>query len=104
MSLVASSRFLQQNHKKGVFFDGYDRDNIVQHSSEFLERLEELDSKTIIPGRPLPQLQHAEKLLLRVVHDDSTFYANADQSQFWSDGEQQLLRQKSLWYSFRLYN
>ena len=31
-----------------------------------------------------------------MVHDESTFYANADQTRFWNDGEAQVLRQKSL--------
>lgn len=68
----------------------------MQNRSDLLEQLEELNSKTIIPGRPLPQLQDGVKSLLRVVYDESGFYANADQSQFWSDGERNLLRQKSL--------
>lgn len=34
--------------------------------------------------------------MIRVVHDESTFYANADQTRFWSDGTVPALRQKSL--------
>ena len=34
--------------------------------------------------------------MLRVVHDESTFYSNADQTRFWGDGHIQCLRQKSL--------
>ena len=29
-------------------------------------------------------------------HDESTFYANADHSQYWSDGGTTVLQQKSL--------
>ena len=61
-----------------------------------MDALEDFDKLTVEPGKPLPYLDPGQKHLLRVVHDESTFYANADQSQFWSDGEQQLLRQKSL--------
>ena len=34
--------------------------------------------------------------MIRVVHDESTFYSNADQTRFWSDGYVPALRQKSL--------
>ena len=68
----------------------------MQYRNQFLEQLSELDKKTTTPDQPSPQLEDGEKPLLRIVHDESTFYANADQTRFWSDGEQQLLRQKSL--------
>ena len=31
-----------------------------------------------------------------VYHDESTFYSNADQSDYWSDGRMIILKQKSL--------
>ena len=34
--------------------------------------------------------------VIRVFHDESTFYANADQSFHWTDGSKQALKQKSL--------
>ena len=34
--------------------------------------------------------------MIRVVHDECTFYANSDQSFFWGDGHTNVLRQKSL--------
>ena len=34
--------------------------------------------------------------MIRVVHDESTFYSNADQTRFWSDGYVPALHQKSL--------
>ena len=88
--------FFQRNHQKGVFFDGHDRGDVMQYRNQFLEQLSELDKKTTTPDQPSPQLEDGEKPLLRIVHDESTLYANADQTRFWSDGEQQLLRQKSL--------
>ena len=88
--------FSQKSHQKGIFFDGHDRSDVVEEREKFLDALEDFDKLTVEPGKPLPYLDPGQKHLLRVVHDESTFYANADQSQFWSDGEQQLLRQKSL--------
>ena len=34
--------------------------------------------------------------IIRVYHDESTYYANADQSFYWTDGSRQILKQKSL--------
>ena len=36
------------------------------------------------------------KPVIRIYHDESTFYANADQTFHWSDGCKQALKQKSL--------
>ena len=37
-----------------------------------------------------------ERPLIRVVHDESTYYANSHQTFFWGDDETSVLRQKSL--------
>ena len=34
--------------------------------------------------------------MIRIYHDESTYYANADQSFHWTDGTKQVLKQKSL--------
>ena len=34
--------------------------------------------------------------VIRIYHDESTYYANADQSFHWTDGTKQVLKQKSL--------
>ncbi len=34
--------------------------------------------------------------VIRVYHDESTYYANADQPFFWNDGTKHVLNQKSL--------
>ena len=43
-----------------------------------------------------PQLNPGEKPLIQIHHDESTFYANADQSRYWDDGTLSVLKQKSL--------
>ena len=45
-----------------------------------------------IPLPPNPQCRP----LIRVFHEVSTFYANADQSFHWTDGSKRALKQKSL--------
>ena len=43
-----------------------------------------------------PILHPNEKPLIIVHHDESTFYANADQSSYWADDFLTILKQKSL--------
>ena len=66
---------------------------MTAYRAELLEKLAKLDETTITPSQPCP---NTEKQYIRVVHDETTFYSNADQMTFWNDGECQVLRQKSL--------
>ena len=68
----------------------------MAYRTEFLEKLAKLDETTITPAQPSPCVEDGKQRHIRVVHDESTFYANADQTRFWNDGEAQVLRQKSL--------
>ena len=87
--------FSQKCHKKGVYFDGHERDDVVEHRKEFVAEMNELERRCIYNGH-LPVLQDGERPLIMIHHDESTFYANADQSQYWSDGSSTVLKQKSL--------
>ena len=79
-----------------MYFDGHDRDDVVQYRKDFLAKLERLDEKSVKFDNIVPQLEAEEKPLIRVVHDESTYYANCDQSYFWGDEQTNVLRQKSL--------
>ncbi len=87
---------LRYTTTKGVYFDGHDRDDVVAYRNDFLQQLEQLDKKTIKFDGIIPELPQGEKPLIRVVHDESTYYANCDQSYFWGDEQTNVLRQKSL--------
>ena len=88
--------FSRVHHQKGVYFDGHDRDDVVLYRNNFLTKLSELDKTSLIYDGATPQLDEGEKALIRVVHDESTYYANSDQTFFWADDETNVLRQKSL--------
>ena len=47
-------------------------------------------------GKIEPELLEGEKPLIQIHHDESTFYANADQSHYWADDHVAVLKQKSL--------
>ena len=90
-----TSGFSQLHHQKGVYFDGHDREDVVEYRNEFLTKLAELD-KTITCDGPAPTLPEGDRPIIRVVHDESTYYSNCDQSFFWGDDQTNVLKQKSL--------
>jgi len=67
---------------------------VVEDRNVYLKTVE-LD-KTSLTCEGTPKLEEGEKPLIRVVHDESTYYANSDQSLFWGDDETNVLKQKSL--------
>ena len=85
----------QVNHTKGVYFDGHEREDVVNYRTEFLDKVEELDRKCIYEGHT-PRLFEGEKPLIHIHHDESTFFSNADQKCYWADGSTAVLKQKSL--------
>lgn len=59
-------------------------------------KMVDLDKKSLTVNGNTPELLSTEKPLIRVVHDECTYYANCDQSFFWGDDHTNVLRQKSL--------
>ena len=88
--------FSQVHHQKGVYFDGHDREDVVLYRNHFLKTMEELDKKSITCYSSTPELAPGEKPLIRVVHDECSYYANSDQSHFWGDDHTTVLQHKSL--------
>ena len=77
-------------------FDGHEREDVVQYRGKFLATLKELDKVTIVPNNTNPVCPNGVKPLIRVVHEESTFYANCEQSYLWGDCQTNVLKQKSL--------
>ena len=55
----------------------------------------EVDRKCIYLNH-VPELHENERPLIIVHHDESTFYANADQTYHWADEKVNVMQQKSL--------
>ena len=87
--------FSRKNHHKSVYFDGHEREDVVECRAEYVKKLSEVDKQCRYNGHT-PQLQPGEKELIQVFHDESTFYSNADQACYWDDGSLSVLKQKSL--------
>ena len=75
----------------------------MQQRSEFLSNLLELDKITITPSNLTPLCPEGVKPLIRVVHDESAYYANCDQLYFWGDEHTNVLKQKSLGQSIMVF-
>ena len=86
--------FTYKQFSKGVYFDGHERDDVVEDRETYLAKLQLYSPRLWISHSPAPNPQCQP--LIRVFHDESTFYANADQSFHWTDGSKQALKQKSL--------
>ncbi len=79
---------------KGVYFDGHERVDVVEDRTVYLAKLASYAPRMWTSHSPAPNpLCHP---VIRVFHDESTFYSNADQSFHWTDGSRQALKQKSL--------
>ena len=91
---LCSLGFSQKYHKKGVYFDGHERPDVVEYREQFVQQLHELDRRSKYDGHE-PQLLEGEKPLIQIHHDEST-YANADQGHYWADDHVTILKQKSL--------
>lgn len=86
--------FVHKQYSKGVYFDGHEREDVVDDRKAYLTQLQSYDKRRWTSHSPAPNPQC--RPVIRVYHDESTFYANADQTFQWTDGSKQVLKQKSL--------
>ncbi|ORU94723.1 MAG: hypothetical protein A6F71_09525 [Cycloclasticus sp. symbiont of Poecilosclerida sp. M] len=87
--------FSYKQFSKGVYFDGHERPDVVEDRKKYLATLSSYESRMLMSHSPHPDPSSARPII-RVFHDESTFYSNVDQSFHWSDGTGQVLKQKSL--------
>ena len=86
--------FSYRQFSKGLYFDGHERDDVIASRHSYLARIDSYRSRMWVSHSPAPN--PLLKPVIRIYHDESTFYANADQTFHWSDGSKQALKQKSL--------
>ena len=86
--------FSYKQFSKSVYFDGHERADVVKDRKLYLETLASYSHRMWVSHSPAPD--PACRPVIRVFHDESTFYANADQTFHWTDGSKQALKQKSL--------
>ncbi len=86
--------FSYKQFSKGVYFDGHERQDVVDDREAYLAKLASLDKRMWTSHSPAPD--PVCRPVIRVFHDESTFYSNADQASHWTDGSKQVLKGKSL--------
>ena len=70
--------FSYKQFSKGVYFDGHEREDVVEERKAYLAKLASYNQRMWISHSPAPNpLCHP---VIRLFHDESTFYANADQT------------------------
>ena len=84
------------HHQKGVYFDGHDRDDVVLYRNYFLHKFDKLDKVSLTYDGTTPHLNDCVRAQICVVHAESTYYANSDQTFWGGDTETNVLQQKSL--------
>ena len=55
--------FSRVHHQKGVYFDGHERNDVVDYRNEFLQKIYELDKISITCDGNTPELNNGESLL-----------------------------------------
>ena len=92
--------------KKGIYFDGHERPDVVQERAVFLQKLHDLETHHLPPPcpsdiSPLDSLPPpvgnfvSSKSLVIICHDESTFQSNEDQRYSWLQEDQHVIKPKS---------
>ena len=89
-------------HKKGLYFDGHERQDVIEYRQIYLRKLEILQSThppppTCSTGQTEEIIgsEIGEKRLVLIYHDESSFHSNEGQSWQWAEKEKLTLRPKS---------
>ena len=94
--------FKPRDHKKGVYIDGHEREDVVKHRQRYLKQMEDLRKA----HQPLPQCSDEEprvrneddedkKKLVVLYHDESIYNTNEGQSWMWGEDEHPALLPKT---------
>ncbi|PKY28941.1 hypothetical protein RhiirB3_320112, partial [Rhizophagus irregularis] len=90
---------IPQSRKKGIYFDGHEREDVVEYRKEFLDKM--LSYEKFMPtfeGENMEQknlvLLPNKKLHILITHNEYLFYANDDRPVVWAPIGEPPLRKK----------
>ena len=91
--------FVPQSRKKGIYFDGHERPDVLEYRTNFLKKMEEFEQlMPTFEGNNMEQkdpiLPNGKKLHIFVTHDECLFYANDDRPIIWAPLGEPPLRKK----------
>ena len=78
-----------KKHVRSIYYDGHERADVVSRRITFLAEMAEYEKKMTKYEGPdcmievPPVLQPGEREHVLIVHDESTYYANEDESMEW---------------------
>ena len=94
--------FSPRLNKKGLYFDGHERDDVVEYRKIYLRKIEILQSTHLPPpicstGQPEEIIgnESSDNRLVLIYHDESSFHANEGQSWQWAEEDKLILHPKS---------
>jgi len=78
-----------QLRKKGIYFDGHEREDVTNYREIFLKKMAEYEKlMPIFEGENMeqhnPEILNDEKLHILVTHDECLFYSNDDRPVIWA--------------------
>lgn len=92
--------WFHQKHRKDVYYDGHEREDVVKYREKFLSQMQEYErfmpkpSENDIMIIVEPSLGPGEKRYILVVHDESIFYSNDGKKTFWGPKGHMPLKKK----------
>ena len=94
--------FTPKQYKKGLYFDGHEREDVVEYCRVYLRKIEILQSSHLPPpsccsGETEEVIgdSNASKRLVIIYHDESNFHSNEGQSWQWAEEDKLALRPNS---------
>ncbi|GES73102.1 hypothetical protein RCL_jg2158.t1 [Rhizophagus clarus] len=105
IALITATRWFNvlgysfQQYRRGIYYDGHERDDVLQYQKEFLEKMFEHEKyMSKYEGESMdrihPNLLKEEKERILVVHDECIFYSNDGKRGLWTKDGEMPLRKK----------
>ena len=88
-----------QSRKKGIYFDGHEREDVLEYRAKFLGEMKELEKfMPIFVGEEMlqidPEIPFNQKLHIFIIYDECIFYANNDRPLIWAQIGEPSFRKK----------
>ncbi|GBB90989.1 hypothetical protein RclHR1_18070004 [Rhizophagus clarus] len=105
IALITATRWLNvlgysfQQYRRRIYYDGHERDDVLQYRKEFLEKMFEHEKYMFkYEGESMDRihsnLPEGEKERILVVHDECIFYSNDGKRRLWTKDGEMPLRKK----------
>src|SRR5207248_2908848 len=88
-----------QSRKKGIYFDGHEREDVLEYRAKFLEEMKTFEQfmPTFVGNEMIqinPDISSNQQLHIFITHDECLFYANDDRPIIWAPIGEPPLRKK----------